>query len=403
MRWERYLRNVYRDLTHGRSYQSAEKLYETVKKEGKWDISLSTIRTFLQGEETYTLNKEVRRKFETNYIPTISQNKVWESDLADLGKFMKTNDSYRYLLGCIDSFSRKLYVSPLKTKKGTEIVESLKEIFEEAGTKPCSIRSDRGSEFTNSVVTEFLQNQSVGHSFTSNLSQAAFIERCWKSLKKRMMKYMKDKETTRYIDILQDLVTGYNNTHHSVIGMTPNEVKAKSHAQVAYNMIRDRARRNGKKLKIKKEGGGYRQKTIDELLVEMKRKRKPFLFRLGMKVRISLRPEKIVSEYTERWSKEIFTIRRRRYRNGIPVYKIRDEDGEVLKGTFYTKELQLVKEDKKDKLYDIKEIVKERVVRDAKGRSKKEYLVSFVGFPAKFNQWIPEGNVKEKNKRAKVI
>ncbi len=425
MRWERYLRNLYRNLKKGGSYQSADKLYETVKREGKFDLSLGQIEKFLRGEDTYTLNREVRRKFETNSIPITSTNKVWEADLADLFKFQRYNDGYRYILGCIDSFSRKLYVRPLKTKRAADMVSALKEIFSEAGTKPRSIRSDRGSEFTNHVVTEYLRSNKIGHVYTSNLSQAALIERCWKSLKKRMIKYMEDKKTKKYIDVLDQLVQGYNNTFHSVIGMTPNEVRREKHAEAYYNMLLDAKRRKRKKPGpapppppapgIKKEEGGAgdegdnggdgggdgrgppgKHTPLDDVVDDVRKtkKKKAYRFPLGTHVRISLRPEKLVSEYGERWSREIYTVHARRFREGIDVYKVSDAQGEVLLGTFYAQELQRVNEPEKDKLYDVREILKERTVTDNRGKKHKEYFVSFVGFPRKFNQWVEESAVK---------
>ena len=111
-----------------------------------------------------------------------------------------------------------------------------------------------------------------------------------------------------------------------------------------------------------------------------------------------LRRNKIVSEYDESWSKEIFYVDSRKLRGGIDVYKLRDAEGEILIGSFYRQELQRVKEPEKDKLYDIKKIVKSRVVKDKKGIERKQYFVSFVGFPAKFNQWVEESaiNLTEK-------
>ncbi len=424
------MRNLYRNLNKGGSYQSADKLYETVKREGKFDLSLRQIEKFLRGEDTYTLNKEVRRKFQTNSIPITGINTVWEADLADLYKFQRYNDGYRYILGCIDSFSRKLYVRPLKTKRAADMVSALKEIFAEAGTKPRSIRSDRGSEFTNHVVSEYLRNNKIGHVYTSNLSQAAFIERCWKSLKKRMIKYMEDKKTKKYIDVLDQLVQGYNNTFHSVIGMTPNEVAREKHAEAYYNMLLDAKRRKRKKptpaaapapgpapgpgpgpapgpdqALVKEEDakrgdGGKpavdeKDSMLDKITAEPTRKtKKAYRFPLGADVRISLRPEKLVSEYGERWSKEIFTVDARRFREGIDVYKVKDAKGEVLLGTFYAQELQRVNKAREDKLYDIREVIKERTVADNRGKKRKEYFVSFVGFPRKFNQWVPESAVK---------
>ena len=105
-----------------------------------------------------------------------------------------------------------------------------------------------------------------------------------------------------------------------------------------------------------------------------------------------------MSEYDERWSKEIFYVDSRKIRDGLDVYKIRDEDGEVLIGNFYRQELQRVKPAEKDKVYDIKKIIKSRTVQDKKGVERKEFFVSFVGFPAKFNQWVPESAVITDNK-----
>ncbi len=389
MRWQRYLRNLYRNLKKGGSYQSAQKLYETVKREGKWDISLYWVKKWLEGEDTYTLNKEVRRKFGTNLMPIADIDSIWEADLAELGKFSAFNDGYKYLLGCIDTFSRKLYVRPLKTKRGVEIVDGLKSIFDEDGRRPRTIRTDRGSEFTNAVVSKYLSDEGIGQSFTSNQSQAAYIERCWKSIKKRMTKYMQDRRTWKYIDVLQDLVKGYNSTFHSVLKAAPNDVNANNKLEIEYNQLESRTRRKKKKTKRRPK-----QAFVDIVDSEADAPRK-FLFRLGTPVRISLKPDKLSREYTERWSTEIFHIRSRKMRNGVPVYKVRDSEGEVLFGSFYTEELQRVEEPKADKLYDIDKIIRERVSVDSRGKKTKEYFVSFKGYHSKFNQWLPESAIKK--------
>ena len=63
-----------------------------------------------------------------------------------------------------------------------------------------------------------------------------------------------------------------------------------------------------------------------------------------------------------------------------PVYKLKDYDGEELKGTFYDKELQKVVKD--DDVYEVEKILKKR------GRgSKVQYLVKWLGYPNKFNSW----------------
>ena len=404
MKWQRYLRNLYRNLKKGGSYQSANKLYHTVKKEGKFNLSLNKIQKWLEGEDSYTLNKEVRRKFVTNYMEIGEIDMIWEADLADLTQYSSWNDGNKYLLGCIDTFSRKLWIQPLKSKHGQSIVKALKMILESSGRQPRTIRSDRGSEFVNSVVQTFLKEKKIGQTLTSNQSQAAYIERCWKSIKKRMVKYMEDKRTSRYIDVVQDLVTGYNKTHHSVIGMAPDAVSLKNDLLVEYNQMLYRKKKEPKPnllcKEIKSEQKHFTQNnpstkttniTNDPVIpTKPKPKKKRFLYSVNTAVRIALRRNKIVSEYDERWSKEIFYINNRKLRGGIDVYQIRDSEGDVLIGWFYRLELQRVQEAKKDKLYDIKKIIKTRVIKDTSGQENKQFLVSFVGFPSKFNQWVSE-------------
>ncbi len=393
MRWRKYLKDVYFSLKQGGSFQGVDKLYRTIRDEGKVHISRKDIKNFLKGQDTYTLHKEVRRNFDTNHIEVADVDKVWEADLADLIKYTSTNDGYRYLLGCIDTFSRKLFVRPLKTKNGSEITKALSDIFAQTGRKPRTIRSDRGSEFTNKVVTKYLEENTIGHIFTSNQTQAAYIERVWKSLKLRMEKYFMEYHTTRYIDVLKDLVAGYNNTFHSVIGMTPNEVNDDTHMQAEYNMMVSRRKRSSPGT-IPRIG---RKKMVPLHLLAEKDNNKPrkFLFEVGTHVRLTLRPEKITSEYKERWTREIFQIHSRRRRNGIPVYKVKDLVGEVLDGTFYTEELQEVSPDAKNKTYQIDKVLKERVFATPGGKRRRQYYVSFIGFPRKFNQWVPASAVKE--------
>ena len=403
MKWERYLWNLYRNLKKGGSYQSADKLYHTVKKEGKFNLSLNKIQKWLEGQDSYTLNKEVRRKFVTNYMEIGEIDMIWEADLADLTQYSNSNDGYKYLLGCIDTFSRKLWIEPLKSKHGQSIIKALKIILEKSKRQPRTIRSDRGSEFVNSVVQAFLKDANIGQTLTSNQSQAAFIERCWKSIKKRIVKYMEDKRTSRYIDVIQDVVTGYNKTHHSVIGMAPDDVSLKNDLLVEYNQMLYRKKKEAKPNfppKITKSPTSqhstkhFNQKTnltSDDIIPSKPMpKKKKIVYPVNIPVRIALRRNKIVSEYDERWSKEIFYINNRKLRGGIDVYQIRDSEGDVLIGWFYRPELQRVQEAKKDKLYDIKKIIKTRVIKDKAGKEHKQFFVSFVGFPSKFNQWVSE-------------
>ncbi|GFU60919.1 uncharacterized transposon-derived protein F54H12.3 [Trichonephila clavipes] len=120
-----------------------------------------------------------------------------------------------------------------------------------------------------------------------------------------------EKNTKRYIGVVDKLVYSYNNTWHRSIQMTPASVTETNQSQVWENLY---GKQNNKKVN------------------------KPN-YRLNDTVRIS--KEKLLFEkgYEQNWTREIFTIHDIIRRNPI-VYKLKDLAGEVIRGTFYEQELQ---------------------------------------------------------------
>ena len=86
-----------------------------------------------------------RRKIIVNHI-----DEIFAADLVEMQKFAKLNKGYRYLLTCIDIFSKFSWVIPLKDKKGITIKNALEKIFNER--KPKFLWTDRGTEFYNKQV-----------------------------------------------------------------------------------------------------------------------------------------------------------------------------------------------------------------------------------------------------------
>jgi hypothetical protein len=92
--------------------------------------------------------------------------------------------------------------------------------------------------------------------------------------------------------------------------------------------------------------------------------------------------------YLPNWTEEVFTITKRVLRRP-PVYKIADFDDEELKGTFYEQELQRVNKTDSD-FYRVEEILRSRM-----RNKRKEYFVKWLGYPDKFNSWVPAESVKD--------
>ena len=104
---------------------------------------------------------------------------------------------------------------------------------------------------------------------------------------------------------------------------------------------------------------------------------------VGDRVRIAMQRQPFRKGYLGQWSEEIFEIATR-----LPTisvrYELRDLVGEAIKGRFYEPEIQKVlKSD--DEHYDI-----ERIVKTRKRNGQIQYLVSWKGYPSKFDSWVDD-------------
>lgn len=145
---EEYLSSVYFDLKRSGGFGGVDRLYRDVKEEGKHKLSRKQILEWLMKQDAYTLHKPVRRNFKRNRVLVGGIDEQWQMDLADMPSMQKFNDGYRYLLVCVDVFSKYEWAVPLKTKTGLALVDACKVIFL-SERKPEKILTDRGTEFFN--------------------------------------------------------------------------------------------------------------------------------------------------------------------------------------------------------------------------------------------------------------
>ena len=308
----------------------------------------------LSGYRTYTLHKPVRRRFKRNKIIVAGIDALWEIDLSDMSKFKNENDNYRFIFCVIDVFSKYAWAIPMKSKSATDNLKTLQILFERTDRRPVSIRSDKGSEFRNKLVQDFLIKNKIKFYTSQNEDvKCGVIERHQKSLKGRLWRYFTYTRKHRYIDVLDQIVDSMNHTYHRTIGMAPNKVSKANEAQIWSRMY------GGKML--------FNQN---------------FRFKVGDQVRISTSKMIFKKSYEGLWSEEIFLVNERLPRNP-PVYRLIDLNNVPIQGTFYGKELQKVKMD--DNVFIVEKVVKTRT-----RNSKREYLVKWLGYPDSFNSWVDE-------------
>ena len=129
-----------------------------------------------------------------------------------------------------------------------------------------------------------------------------------------MWRYFTYKNTLRYIDILQDLVTAYNNRGHQSLNY---------HAPIA----------------VTKENQHFFWK-----LQFPKQKVSRSQYKIGDLVRLAKAPGVFDKGYIRTFTREVFIIHQ--IQNTSPkTYIIRDNSGEVIRGQFYAQELSQVLQD----------------------------------------------------------
>ena len=205
----------------------------------------------------------------------------------------KFNKGFRFLLCVIDIFSEYGWVVPLKNK-GISIVNAFQKILNDSNRKPNKIWLDKGSEFYNSSVKKWLNDNDAEMHLIYNKGKSVVAERFIRTLKIKIYKYMTSISKNVYIDKLDGIVNEYNNTCHRTIKMKPVDVKDTTY--------------------------------IDSMEFLCNKDPK---FEVGDHVRISKYKNIFAKGNTQNLSKEVLVIRK--VRNTVPwTYVINDLNGEEI-------------------------------------------------------------------------
>ena len=187
---------------------------------------LGISRRFVQSvlEKSHVMNvlnatpkKPVVKSFKPNF-----PFEHWQMDLIDLHNWGFHNSNYKYVMVIIDIFSKFVYMFPLKRKEGLPVSVLLNKLFL-SGDIPMILHSDQGGEFINQHVQRVCQTFHVkqiwGESYTPQTQ--GFVECKNKYIKRLMNYYLQDRDTKRYLDVLEQIAFTINNTQHSVTKVTP--------------------------------------------------------------------------------------------------------------------------------------------------------------------------------------
>lgn len=287
------------------------------------------------------LHAPARKKFTRRKVISLFKDDLWQADLIDMQSHSKQNKGYKFVLIVIDTFTKYVWVEPLKNKTGNEVVKCMSNILKKASPK--LLQTDNGTEFYNTYFKNLMSKYKIRHYSVYSNIKAAMVERVIRTVKNRMYKYFTANGSWTWINHIPRLIHNYNNSVHSTIKCTPQE------ARLNPNIIQLHAN-----------------------ILETGKIKKP-KFKIGDKVRISKYKHTFSKGYTMNWSTEIFTIGKL-FKSRPITYQIKDESNNTILGRFYEEEL------KKTNYPDT--FLVERIVK----KNKNKILVKWLGLAN--HSWI---------------
>jgi len=379
------LDHLFKDVHSTVAFTSVEPLLREARARDP-TLTRGQVRDYLATQRVYTLHRRARRRYP--HMPTLAAglHTEWQADLAVFDRLAKENRGYRYLLVCIDTLSRQLFVEPVKSKQSAHMVEAFERLFKRAGVVPWKLVTDQGLEFTARPVQKYFRSLEMDHfcMFTSPQFHAGMAERANRSIKERLYRYFTERQTQRWIDVVQLIVDALNRSPNTSIG-------GRRPMDIDYG--------NAEELRQELKAAAV------EANAHRWRKRR---FRVGDTVRIEKYKHVFEKGYLPNFTTELFVVDQvRLVPQQPPTYRLRDRQGEPIRGWFYGNDLCRVllsgenatkaaaaaaERDDDDPLYDI-----ERVIRRRKKEGVEYLYVKWKGYGPAHNSWIPASSTTWKN------
>ena len=311
-------------------------------------------REWLSSQLSYTLHKPIQKRFPTRKYKVSGVNDLWQMDLMEMIPYARVNRGYRYILTCIDVFSRFAQAIPVKRKNGADMHTAIIKLLKEK--VPAHVQTDSGKEFYNKIVQNLFKINKITHYTVHSQYKAAVVERFNRTLREKLNRYFTHTGSKVWWNVLHRIINTYNQTNHRGIGgMKPIEVKNYLNFWEEHHTVKSPSEKRSIKIN-------------DFVRIS----------------RITQSPFK--KNFDQNWSEEVFRVVKIDLTDTPTMYSIEDLRGEKIDGKFYKEELQRIS------MPDIFRI--ERIIK-SKGRGKyKQYYVKWHGYSDKYNSWISSNQLR---------
>ena len=129
----------------------------------KTKLKPEKVKEWLSTQDSYTLHKPVKYKFPRRRVVVGGMGHQMQADLVDVSRISKYNKGIKFILTCIDVFSKKAWAVPLKDKTGATLVRAFESIKDPL---PSRLQTDKGTEFVNRKFQSWLTDKGSGSTNT---------------------------------------------------------------------------------------------------------------------------------------------------------------------------------------------------------------------------------------------
>lgn len=319
---ETTLRKIYYDASHPASFSSVDRLYRAANATDA-SITRSDVEEFLSAQPPYTLHRRVVRKFPRNKTVARHHGDLAQADLIDVKKYRSSNNDIHYILTLIDVFSKYAYAVPVKRKTAANVSQALATIFKEY--RPSKLQTDEGREFTNKQVQQLLKQQLIHFYIAKNeVIKCAIIERFQRTLQSRMHKYFTAFNTHTWTDKLADFMHAYNTSYHRSIKTSPERARNEDPRSVFARLY----------------GFSTERDMIRQSLLSKPRPR----LKHGDTVRAAMQASAFAKGYDKTFSDAVFTVKSTASHQRHPTFKLIDDSNRVVPGSYYSHEIQKIRD-----------------------------------------------------------
>lgn len=225
-------------------FPGESRLYTLLSKDHK-EITKDDIKNFLghqEAEQIYKPHTNPRRSKQGS-ITANSINELWQMDIFSLFNFVESfrKSEYKYAFCCIDVFTRKAFVIPMKDKTTEAVIEAFETVLNDnKDNYPKIIMSDQDSVFTSAAFEKILDKYQISLNLyiKGDHNALGIIDAYAKRLKLQLAKFVLiNDHAIKWNQLLNEVVSNYNNTPNTSINdIKPSEAHLEQNIETIFGI-----------------------------------------------------------------------------------------------------------------------------------------------------------------------